>query len=97
MHSTLHHPTVNSNINWKPYYITEPHKGVHGLSCNQSMDYKLIYKPSTVVEAITLTINLISVCITSPKIVCLWCSIDGSPVPLLPIENPLSHAWEQTI
>ena len=52
------------------------------------MDYKLIYKPSTVLEAITLTINVISMCITSPKIVCSWCSIDGSPVPLLPIENP---------
>ena len=30
-----------------------------------SMDYKLIYKPSTVLEAITLTINVITVCISS--------------------------------
>ena len=55
------------------------------------MDYKLIYKPFTVLEAITLTINVISVCISSPKVICSWCSIDGSPVPLLPIANPLSH------
>ena len=27
-------------------------------TCNQSMDYKLIYKPPTVLEAITLTINV---------------------------------------
>ena len=55
------------------------------------MDYKLIYKPSTILEAITLSINVISVCISSPEIVCLWCSVDGSLVPLLPVENPLSH------
>ena len=58
---------------------------------NQSMGYKLIYKPSTILEALTLTINVISVCISSPEIICWWCSIDGSPVPLLPVENPLSH------
>ena len=50
------------------------------------MDYKLIYKPFTILEAITLTINVISVCISSPKIVCSSCSVEGSPVPLLPIE-----------
>ena len=55
------------------------------------MDYKLIYKPSTTLEAITLTINVISVCTSSPDIVCSWCSIDGSSVPLLPVKNPLSH------
>ena len=52
------------------------------------MDYKLIYKLSTVLEAIMLTINVISVCVTSPKFVYSWCSVDGSPVSLLPIENP---------
>ena len=45
---------------------------------NHTMDYKLIYKPSTVLEAITLTINVISMCISSPRIVCSWCSVDGS-------------------
>ena len=57
------------------------------------MDYTLIYKPFTVLEAVTLTIkfNVISVCISSPKIACSWCSVEGSPVPLLPIANPLSH------
>ena len=61
------------------------------------MDYKLIYKPSIVLEAITLTTNVISVCISLPRIVCLWCSADGcsttvaNQVPLLPLENPLSH------
>ena len=55
------------------------------------MDYKLIYKPSTILEAITLNINVISVCISSPEIVCSWCSVDVSQVPLLPIANRLSH------
>ena len=55
------------------------------------MDYKLIYKPSTILEAITLTINVISVCISLPEIVCWWCSVDVSRVPLLPIANRLSH------
>ena len=60
------------------------------------MDYKLIYKSSTriastILEAITLTINVISVCISSPEIVCSWCSVDGSTVPLLPVENLLFH------
>ena len=50
-----------------------------------------IYKLSTTLEAITLTINAISVCISSPEIIYSWCSVDGSPVPLLPIKNPLSH------
>ena len=58
---------------------------------NPAMDYKLIYKPSTILEAITLTINVISVCISSPEIVCWWCSVDVSRVPLLPIANSLSH------
>ena len=87
MHATLYHPTVNSNINSKPYYITQRAKAYMASNIiNQSMDYKLIYKPFSVLEAITLTINVISVCISSPKIVCSWCSIKGSPVPLLPIE-----------
>ena len=55
------------------------------------MDYKLIYKPSTISEAITLTIDVVSACVSSPEIVCSWCCIDGSTVPLLPVENPLSH------
>ena len=55
------------------------------------MDYKLIYKSSTILEAITLTINVISVCISSPEIACWWYSIDVSRVPLLPIANCLSH------
>ena len=38
-----------------------------------------------------LTIKVTSVCISSPEIVCSWCSVDGSPVPLLPIVNRLSH------
>ena len=38
-----------------------------------------------------LTINVISACISSPEIVCSPCSVDGSSVPLLPAENPLSH------
>ena len=86
MHATLYHPTVNSSINSKPYYITQPRKGVHGFYYNhESMDYKLIYKPFTILEAITLTINVISMCISSPKIVCSSCSVEGSPVPQ-PIE-----------
>ena len=60
-------------------------------SNNQPMDCKLIYKPSTTLEAIMLTINVISVCISSPEIVCSWCSVDGSSVPLLPVKNPFSH------
>ena len=55
------------------------------------MDYKLIYKPSTISEAIMLTIDVVSACVSSPEIICSWCSVDGSPVPLLPVENPLSH------
>ena len=46
---------------------------------------QLIYKPSTILEAITLTINVISVCISSPEIVGSWHSVNGSPVALLPI------------
>ena len=55
------------------------------------MDYKLIHKPSTILEAITLTIDVVSSCISSPEIICSWCSVNGSTVPLLPVENPLSH------
>ena len=55
------------------------------------MDYKLIYKPSTISEAIMLTIDVASVCVSSPESVCSWCCVGGSTVPLLPVENPLSH------
>ena len=56
------------------------------------MDYKLIHKPSTTVsEAITLTIDVVSACVSSPGIVCSWCNVDCSPVPPLPVKNPLSH------
>ena len=58
---------------------------------NQWIINQFIYKPSTILEAITVTINVISVCISSPEIVCLWCSVDGSQVPLLPVENTLSQ------
>ena len=34
-----------------------------------------------------LAIHVISVCISSPEIICSWCSVDGSPVPLLPVET----------
>ena len=50
-----------------------------------------IIKPSTISEAITLTIDVVSAYVSSPEIVCSWCSVNGSPVPLLPVENPLSH------
>ena len=42
---------ITSNINWKPYYIKEPRRGVHGFY--NVMDHK----PFTVIEAIMLTIN----------------------------------------
>ena len=88
-----HHTTpllITSNINWKPYCIIPAEVYMASNIINQWI-IKLIYKPSTVLEAITLIINIISVCISLPEIICSWYSVDGSPVPMLPIKYPLSH------
>ena len=53
------------------------------------MDYKLIYKPSTTIRSHN-TNHKCNQCvwISSLEIVCLWCTVDGSSVPLLPVEIP---------
>ena len=61
------------------------------------MDYKLIYKPSTILEAIYYirSHNANHKCnqcvhfLTRDRL--WWCSVDVSRVPLLPIANRLSH------
>ena len=53
------------------------------------MDYKLIYKPSTVLEAIMLTINVISVCISSSAAPVLSTGTKIIPVPAFLIPVPV--------
>ena len=50
------------------------------------MDYKLIYKPSTISEAITLTIDVVSACafLTKDRLLVVY-RVDGSPVPLFDV------------
>ena len=76
-----YHLTINSNINWKPYYTTiEPAQAEVCIVSNVINQWLINNKPSAIVEAIMLTIGVISGWISLPEIVCSWCSIDGFPM-----------------